>query len=98
MRAPTPTAAAEIAVPVRADLMAEVEDLGRRSASCLTTHARRARERLDLTLHRWPAPETLFVPTTQRVDDLVARMPRALRRQGRTCPCGLQRRSPASSS
>ena len=78
MRAPTPTAAAEIAVPVRADLMAEVEDLGRRSASCLTTHARRARERLDLTLHRWPAPETLFVPTTQRVDDLVARMPRAL--------------------
>lgn len=78
MRAPTPTAAAEIAVPVRADLMAEVEDLGRRSASCLTVHARRARERLDLTLHRWPAPEALFAPMTQRVDELVARMPRAL--------------------
>lgn len=78
MRAPTPTAAAEIAVPVRADLMAEVEDLGRRSASCLTVHARRARERLDQTLHRWPAPEALFAPMTQRVDELVARMPRAL--------------------
>lgn len=78
MRAPTPTAAAEIAVPVRADLMAEVEDLGRRSASCLTVHARRARERLDLTLHRWLAPEALFAPMTQRVDELVARMPRAL--------------------
>jgi exodeoxyribonuclease VII large subunit len=78
MRAPTPTAAAELAVPVRAELMAEVEDLGRRAASCLTVHARRARERLDLTLHRWPQPQTLFAPVTQRVDDLVARMPRAL--------------------
>jgi exodeoxyribonuclease VII large subunit len=78
MRAPTPTAAAELAVPVRAELMAFVEDLGRRSASCLTVHARRARERLDLTLHRWPSPDALFAPATQRVDDLVARMPRAL--------------------
>ena len=58
--------------------MALVDDLGRRSASCLTVHARRARERLDLTLHRWPQPEALFAPATQRVDDLVARMPRAL--------------------
>ena len=78
MRAPTPTAAAELAVPVRAELMAEVEDLGRRAASCLTVHARRARERLDLTLHRWPQPDALFAPSAQRVDDLVARMPRAL--------------------
>jgi exodeoxyribonuclease VII large subunit len=77
-RAPTPTAAAEMAVPVRAELMAEVEDLGRRSASCLTVHARRARERLDLTLHRWPPPEALFAPMSQRMDELVARLPRAL--------------------
>ena len=78
MRAPTPTAAAELAVPVRAELMALVDDLGRRSASCLTSHARRARERLDLTVHRWPEPQALFAPKTQRVDELVARMPRAL--------------------
>ena len=77
-RAPTPTAAAEIAVPVRSELMALVDDLGRRSASCLTVHARRARERLDLTVHRWPQPEVLFAPVTQRVDDLVGRLPRAL--------------------
>ena len=77
-RAPTPTAAAEIAVPVRSELMALVDDLGRRSASCLSAHARRARERLDLTIHRWPQPETLFAPVTQRVDDLVGRLPRAL--------------------
>jgi len=78
MRAPTPTAAAELAVPVRSELMAEVDDLGRRAASCLTTHARRACERLDFTLDRWPQPQALFAPTTQRVDELVARMPRAL--------------------
>jgi exodeoxyribonuclease VII large subunit len=78
VRAPTPTAAAEIAVPVRAELMAFVEDLGRRSASCLSVHARRARERLDLTSQRWPQPEGLFAPVMQKVDDLVARMPRAL--------------------
>jgi exodeoxyribonuclease VII large subunit len=78
MRAPTPTAAAELAVPVRAELMAQVDDLGRRAASCLTVHARRARERLDLTVHRWPEPQAMFAPMTQRVDELVARMPRAL--------------------
>ena len=78
MRAPTPTAAAELAVPVRAELIAEVEDFGRRAASCLTVHARRARERLDLTLHRWPEPQALFAPVIQRVDELAARMPRAL--------------------
>jgi exodeoxyribonuclease VII large subunit len=78
VRAPTPTAAAEIAVPVRAELLAGLEELGRRAASCLTSHARRARERLDLTLHRWPEPQALFAPTAQRVDELVARMPRAL--------------------
>ena len=78
MRAPTPTAAAEIAVPVRAELMGQVDDLGRRAASCLTVHARRARERLDLTLHRWPEPQALFAPAIQRVDELAARMPRGL--------------------
>jgi exodeoxyribonuclease VII large subunit len=77
-RAPTPTAAAEIAVPVRAELMAMVDELGRRAASSLTVHARRSRERLDLTVHRWPAPDALFAPMTQRVDDLVGRLPRAL--------------------
>ena len=77
-RAPTPTAAAEIAVPVRAELMAMVDELGRRAASSLTVHARRARERLDLTAHRWPVPDALFAPMTQRIDDLAGRLPRAL--------------------
>ena len=78
VRAPTPTAAAEMAVPVRAELLVQVEDLGRRAGSCLSAHARRARERLDLSMNRWPEPQALFAPVGQKLDELAARMPRAL--------------------
>jgi exodeoxyribonuclease VII large subunit len=77
-RAPTPTAAAEIAVPVRADLFAFVEELGRRAANCLSRMADRARERLELTVCRWPQPEALFAPAAQRLDEIGDRLPRAL--------------------
>jgi exodeoxyribonuclease VII large subunit len=77
-RAPTPTAAAEIAVPVRAELFAFVEELGRRSGNCLSRMADRARERLELTVCRWPQPEALFAPAAQRLDEIGDRLPRAL--------------------
>ncbi|MBA3510500.1 exodeoxyribonuclease VII large subunit, partial [Sphingomonas sp.] len=78
LRAPTPTAAAELAVPVRAELFAQLADLGGRAAHCLGSRADRARERLDLTVCRWPRPETLFAPAAQRSDELGERLPRAL--------------------
>ena len=62
------SAAAEIAVPVRAELFALVDELGRRSQHCLSRMAERARERFDLTLSRWPQPESLFAPAAQRLD------------------------------
>ena len=77
-RAPTPTAAAEIAVPVRAELFAFVEELGRRAGNCLSRMADRARERLELTVCRWPEPEALFAPAAQRLDEIGERLPRAL--------------------
>ncbi len=77
-RAPTPTAAAEIAVPVRAELFAFVEELGRRAGNCLSRMADRARERLELTVCRWPQPEALFAPAAQRLDEIGDRLPRAL--------------------
>jgi exodeoxyribonuclease VII large subunit len=77
-RAPTPTAAAEIAVPVRAELFAFVEELGRRAGNCLSRMADRSRERLELTVCRWPQPEALFAPAAQRLDEIGDRLPRAL--------------------
>ena len=77
-RAPTPTAAAEIAVPVRSELFSLIEELGRRAQHCLSRMADRARERLDLTAGRWPQPEALFAPAAQRLDEIGDRLPRAL--------------------
>ena len=78
LRAPTPTAAAELAVPVRAELFALLDDLARRGTHCLGARAARAKERLELTACRWPRPESLFAPATQRSDELGERLPRAL--------------------
>jgi len=46
-RAPTPTAAAEIAVPVRSELFAQLDELGHRARHCLARRAERCRERFD---------------------------------------------------
>jgi exodeoxyribonuclease VII large subunit len=77
-RAPTPTAAAEMAVPVRADLLAQLDDFAHRSRHCLDRRIDRSRERFDLTVCRWPAPDALVAPLAQRADDLGDRLPRAL--------------------
>ena len=78
LRAPTPTAAAELAVPVRSELFAELAELGHRAQHCLSRRAERARERLELTVSRWPRPETLLAPVAQRIDELGERLPRSL--------------------
>src|SRR5205823_1948111 len=78
VRAPTPTAAAEIAVPVRAELFAQLSELGHRAQQCLARRAERSRERFDLTVSRWPEPQTIFAPMVQRVDELGERLPRSL--------------------
>jgi len=77
-RAPTPTAAAEMAVPVRAELIETLNELANRAARCLSRRADLNRERLELVLCRWPAPETLFAPSAQRLDEIGERLPRAL--------------------
>jgi exodeoxyribonuclease VII large subunit len=77
-RAPTPTAAAEIAVPVRAELAAMLAEHGQRMRSCLVRGAARAAERIELTLARWPDAAGLFAPAGQRLDELGDRLPRAL--------------------
>jgi len=79
VRAPTPTAAAELAVPVRSDLLASVRELGARIERCVRRAHERAAEQLQICLRHWPRREELLAPQQQRLDELAERLPRALR-------------------
>ena len=78
VRAPTPSAAAEIAVPVRAELLARLQTISGRALRCVQRYRERAGERLDATVRHLPTPETLLGPQSQRVDDLGDRLRRGL--------------------
>jgi exodeoxyribonuclease VII large subunit len=78
LRAPTPTAAAEIAVPVRSELLAQLGELQHRAQHCLSRRIERGRERFDLTICRWPEPQAIFAPMAQRMDEVGERLPRSL--------------------
>jgi len=80
-RAPTPTAAAEMAVPVRADLSHHVRELGARVERLTRRYADRAQERYDALADRFPALESLFAGHQQRLDEIGGRLPRALERR-----------------
>lgn len=77
-RAPTPTAAAEIAVPVRADLRATLDDLAGRQRRCVLRPVELGRERLEARVRRMPRAETLLQPQAQRLDELSERLRRGL--------------------
>jgi exodeoxyribonuclease VII large subunit len=78
-RAPTPTAAAEIAVPVRADLLAEVDDFARRLIGAWTRGMAERRNELRSASRALPRPEDLLAGPRQRFDAAAERLPRALR-------------------
>lgn len=78
-RAPTPTAAAEMAVPVRADLVATVNDLSARGARGWARIAGQQRERLDAAATRLPGLDRLVAPQRQRLDEWGERLPQSLR-------------------
>ncbi len=80
-RAPTPTAAAEMAVPVRGDLLAALAGLGARAIACTRRGRERAQERFGAVARRLPAPDMLLAAQRQRVDESAERLPRALSRR-----------------
>jgi exodeoxyribonuclease VII large subunit len=77
-RAPTPTGAAEIAVPVKAALLAEIASLGARLASSLTRHLDRARAELRAAVRGLGAPDKILAAPRQSLDAVSARLASAL--------------------
>ncbi|MEM6407043.1 MAG: exodeoxyribonuclease VII large subunit [Pseudomonadota bacterium] len=77
-RAPTPTAAAEMAVPVRLDLMAAVEHYEARMARALSQTLSRRQERLRDMARALPRQEDLTKQAEQRFDAVAARLGPAL--------------------
>jgi len=78
-RAPTPTAAAEMAVPVRSELFAEVESLARRTIVCWQRAQENRRNELRAAARALPAASELLAIPRQRLDSAGASLPRCLR-------------------
>jgi len=78
-RAPTPTAAAEMAVPVRAELQAQIDELALRKRRCALRPVQLGRERLEARVQRLPRPDALLAPQAQRLDELTERLRRGLK-------------------
>jgi len=73
-RAPTPTAAAEMAVPVRAELLLEVDSLARRSLACWQRCQEARRTELRAAMRALPDAEELLALPRQRLDHAAARL------------------------
>jgi len=76
-RAPTPTAAAEMAVPVRGELLARIAKLAERKLACWQRGIEQRRK--ELTLLTRALPKDILAQPRQQLDSLAERLPRALR-------------------
>jgi exodeoxyribonuclease VII large subunit len=73
-RAPTPTAAAEMAVPVRSELLVQVDSLARRSLACWQRCQEARRTELRAAMRALPTAEELLSLPRQRLDHAAARL------------------------
>jgi exodeoxyribonuclease VII large subunit len=78
-RAPTPTAAAEMAVPVRSELMVEVASLARRSALCWQRGQEMRRNEIRAAARALPNLSELLAIPRQRLDGAASALPRGLK-------------------
>ncbi|OQM75269.1 exodeoxyribonuclease VII large subunit [Manganibacter manganicus] len=77
-RAPTPTGAAEIAVPVRSELEATLARLGARLAGCTSRNLDRHRQAVRAAARALPSPDQLLGVKRRRFDEAESRLERAL--------------------
>src|ERR1700712_3420022 len=78
-RAPTPTAAAEMAVPVRAELFVEVQAYSRRMMLCWQRAQDSRRNELRAATRALPTLSGLLAIPRQRLDGATSALPRALK-------------------
>src|SRR3954447_719156 len=83
MRAPTPTGAAELVVPVFADLLRSVTELTLRHRDCMLRGLERRRGELRSAARAMPSPDALLGGKRQRVDLAAARLRPSLARLAR---------------
>ena len=98
-RAPTPSAAAEIAVPVRADLMVAVAERQRQLIAAMARMLDRNRRHLDGLARGLPRPQALLEEAAQRLDDRAENLRRMIgvyveRRRARLAEAGLKLKDP----
>ncbi|MCE8517983.1 exodeoxyribonuclease VII large subunit [Ruegeria pomeroyi] len=77
-RAPTPTAAAEMAVPVRLELLAWTGEQGARLSRAASDAVQRRAQRLRDLSRALPRPDSLLDTPRQRLDRAAERLPAAL--------------------
>lgn len=78
LRAPTPTAAAELGVPARTELAATLRQHAQNLRHAMQHVLRREQQRVDRLALRWPQPASLLQTPTRRLDQLQTRLQRAL--------------------
>ncbi|MHA6325004.1 exodeoxyribonuclease VII large subunit [Roseivivax sp. CAU 1753] len=79
-RAPTPSAAAEMAVPVRRDLLIWSGEMQARLTRAVSLKLDHRSQRVGDLARALPRPETLLEPARQRLDGATDRLPAALLR------------------
>ncbi|CAN7604030.1 exodeoxyribonuclease VII large subunit [Phyllobacterium sp. LjRoot231] len=78
VRAPTPTGAAEMAVPVKADLQAHIATLGARLAAGMSRYLDRRRQAQRALARALPSADQLLALPRRHFDETAARLGRAL--------------------
>ncbi|MGO4841993.1 exodeoxyribonuclease VII large subunit, partial [Rhizobiaceae sp. 2RAB30] len=74
MRAPTPTGAAEFAVPVKAELQATLANLAARLSGATSRSVERKRQALRAAGRALPSPDQLLALPRRRFDEATARL------------------------
>lgn len=94
LRAPTPTAAAEAAVPVRGELVAYVDNLGQRARNSLRRNLGNDTNRLRAAAANLPRPLDLLASAGQRLDLAASGLFAALRHAAQTKSVAFHRLEP----